>query len=344
MRSNDVAKLISQRTKIADFQSRIVRWFQKSARDLPWRKTSDPYKIWISEIMLQQTQVATVIPYYRRFLEKFPDISSLARASEREVLQLWQGLGYYRRGKNLRLAAKILVEKFAGKFPDTREELLEIPGIGPYSAGAILSIAFRKTEPALDGNLIRVYARYHGIRGYVNDAKTLKLLWDLARIYAPEDPRLSRDFTEGMMELGALVCTPKKPLCSKCPHSIACIAFRENDVDLLPRKRVGRKREKRFERILFLRKGRKIAFYPKGVDRKYPDFMRLPFQSIEAPSPNERFLRKYRYSVTNRDFQVFLVERLSLSQKIVWRSASQVSRLLLPAIDRKILRSFELSE
>ncbi|MDB5037383.1 MAG: mutY [Bacteriovoracaceae bacterium] len=326
-----------QSVSILKFQNQIVSWFNKNARKLPWRETSDPYKIWISEVMLQQTQVSTVIPYYDRFLKRFPNLESLAASTEDEVLKYWEGLGYYRRGKNLRLAAQMIVEKFSGKFPDTREELLSIPGIGPYSAGAILSIAFRKTAPALDGNLIRVYARFYGIQDDVAEVKTLKVLWKLAGEHAPDDSKMTREFAEGMMELGALICTPKNVKCTECPVSKNCVALKKDLVALLPRKRPDRKREKLYEQVWLQRKKNKVAFYPKGSDPKFPDFMRLPHRFLKAPPI--LYEKKFKYSVTHRDFEVFLMKTSTVEKRIIWLDRAKLQEILLPAIDRKIIRS-----
>lgn len=327
-------------SKIPEFRKAVVDWFAANARDLPWRETSDPYKIWVSEMMLQQTQVSTVIPYYKKFLAKFPNVRSLASASELEVLKLWEGLGYYRRAKNMRLAARMIVEKFDGKFPATREELLSVPGIGPYSAGAILSIAFRKSTPALDGNLIRVYSRVYALRDLVNETSTLKKLWALALEHCPPDANASREFTEGMMELGALICTPKNPNCDLCPLARLCEAKKLNLVAELPRKAAERLREKYYEVVSIVRKGDKLGLLPKGSDPKFPDFMRLPFRLVRKPTKKEIALRKFKYSVTHRDFEVFVeTKRAGASNKFVWVSSRELDEILLPAIDRKIVRA-----
>jgi A/G-specific adenine glycosylase len=320
-----------------------VEWFKKVARDLPWRHTSDPYKIWISEIMLQQTGVSTVIPYYERFLKRFPNLKSLAAAHEDEVLQLWQGLGYYRRAKNLREGAKLILEQFAGKFPDTKESLLAVPGIGEYSAGAILSIAFRKQAPALDGNLIRVYSRFYLIKDFVNESKILKHLWAIASDHAPSEAGATREFCEGMMELGATVCTPTKPKCSTCPLEWGCLAKKEGIAEELPRKVQARTREKKIEQVFIVERKSRIGFFKRGADKKFPDFFRLPFKTLtKAPKSNKTSepLRKFKYSVTHRDFLVYAERRDLRSKNLVWVERSKLSQTLLPAIDRKILTSY----
>ena len=187
---------------------------------MDWRLTDDPYAIWISEIMLQQTQVQTVGPYYRRFLERFPSVSDLAAAGPGEVMKAWEGLGYYGRARNLHRAAREVMERFDGIVPDTREALLSLPGIGEYTVGAILSIAFGKKEPVLDGNVVRVLTRLYHITDNVNLSGSQKKLWHLAEELLPEVR--CDDFNQGLMELGALVCRPRKPFCDECPLQREC--------------------------------------------------------------------------------------------------------------------------
>ncbi len=210
----------------------LLKWFRANARDLPWRRTDDPYAIWVSEIMLQQTQVATVIDYYNRFLKKFPTVEKLARAKQDTVLKLWEGLGYYSRGRNLHKAAKTIVSDYNGKLPDTIDELQKIPGIGRYTAGAIASIAFNKPAPILDGNVIRILCRIFRIAGNPKETETKNTLWELAEtLVSPKHPG---DFNEAMMELGATVCTPTNPACFDCPLQKTCAAFKHDEQEKLP--------------------------------------------------------------------------------------------------------------
>jgi A/G-specific adenine glycosylase len=209
----------SQITKIQD---PLLDWYKENSRDLPWRQTSDPYAIWVSEVMLQQTRVETVIPYYQRWLEEFPTLEDLADAEEDQVLKIWEGLGYYSRARNLLSAARIIVEKHAGKLPGDLAALQELPGIGRYTAGAVLSIAFNQPAPILDGNLRRVFTRYFDIKTPIQTAETEKTLWDIAEKLLPiTEPG---DFNQALMELGALVCVPKIPLCDQCPLAQDCQA------------------------------------------------------------------------------------------------------------------------
>ncbi len=199
---------------------RVLTWFEKHRRDLPWRDTGDPYRVWISEIMLQQTQVATVIPYYERFIAAFPDAPSLAAASQEDVLRLWEGLGYYRRARQMHQAAQVIVAEHNGRFPQTFEEVLALPGIGRYTAGAILSIALDQPQPILEANTIRLFARLMLLREQTTGTAAQKELWKFAAEILPR--KRAGDFNQGLMELGALVCTPRNPACKDCPLATLC--------------------------------------------------------------------------------------------------------------------------
>lgn len=209
--------------QVSHLMSRLLEWYHNNRRILPWRKTTDPYRIWISEIMLQQTRVETAIDYYQRFLCRFPDIHTLALATEDEVLQSWQGLGYYSRARNLHKAARYLQERYHGTFPDTFEEVMEMPGIGAYTAGAILSIAYNQPYPAIDGNVSRVAARLWGIEDDIARGTTQRVI--ASKIEKWLIPERANECTQAWMELGALVCTPRQPDCAVCPLNQACQAF-----------------------------------------------------------------------------------------------------------------------
>ena len=203
-------------------QTRLLRWFEKKGRDLPWRKTRDPYAIWVSEIMLQQTQVATVIPYYKKFLKSFPTIDHLAKADLSTVLKIWEGLGYYSRARNLHRASRIVLNHFKGRIPDNLKDLLILPGIGKYTAGAILSIAYNKEAPILDGNVKRVLSRIFAVSDNPARGKTEDLLWHLSESLIPRGSASS--FNQGLMDLGSMICTQKDPQCPCCPLRQFCKA------------------------------------------------------------------------------------------------------------------------
>jgi A/G-specific adenine glycosylase len=210
-----------------------IHWFDLHARALPWRCTRDPYAIWISEIMLQQTQVKTVIPYYKRWMKTLPTLADFARARPQRVLKLWEGLGYYRRVRLAQAAARLIMEKHSGRFPETFAEVLALPGVGRYTAGAICSIAFNQPAPILDGNVIRVLCRLLGIVGDPRSKSVNSKLWQAAQelVSASGDP--SR-LNQGMMELGALICLPRQPKCSACPLRGDCFAWRKKRVEDFP--------------------------------------------------------------------------------------------------------------
>jgi A/G-specific adenine glycosylase len=211
---------------------RLLDWYHANRRDLPWRRTRDPYAIWISESMLQQTRVETVIPYYERFLERFPDVRALATAELDDVLGLWAGLGYYSRARNLHRAARVVFEEHGGELPDEPEALRRLPGVGRYTAGAVASIAFDRPEPVVDGNVARVLARLHGIEEDVGSPRVVRRLWEQAAALAagPESGSLN----QALMELGATLCTPRAPRCHACPVARRCTARREGSESRLP--------------------------------------------------------------------------------------------------------------
>jgi A/G-specific adenine glycosylase len=216
----------------------LLAWFRQFQRDLPWRRTKDPHRIWISEIMLQQTRVAAVIPYYERFLARFPDVRALAEAPQEEVLRLWSGLGYYSRARNLQKAAQQIVAQHGGEFPHEEVAVLALPGIGPYTGAAILSIAFDAKHAVLDGNVARVLARLGAIRGDLRESRR----WQSLQKTAGElfDPKSPGDWNQAMMELGAMVCTPRAPQCLLCPVARFCRARQLGDPESFPEKRKKR--------------------------------------------------------------------------------------------------------
>lgn len=223
---------------LARFRKNLLAWFRQFQRDLPWRRSKNPYRVWLSEIMLQQTRVAAAIPYYERFLERFPDVHALAEAPQEEVLRMWSGLGYYSRARNLQKAAQQIVALHNGVFPATQAEALALPGIGEYTAAAILSIAYGQKLAVLDGNVARVLARLRAFRGNLRAGRRWQELQKSAEaLLAPNAPG---DWNQAMMELGAILCTPKSPRCLLCPVSEFCAARKLGLVDIIPEKRKKR--------------------------------------------------------------------------------------------------------
>ena len=229
----------TRRTAHASFSSRLAKWQKRHGRhDLPWQGTRDPYRLWVSEIMLQQTQVATVIPYYERFLARFPDVATLAAADADEVLRLWSGLGYYARARNLHRAAQAIVERHAGRFPLDVDDAQALAGIGRSTAAAIVAFATGERHAILDGNVKRVLARCFGVEGAVDSAPVLARLWALSESLVPA--RGVEDYTQGLMDLGATVCTRTRPACEACPLASDCVARREGATDRLPGRKSSR--------------------------------------------------------------------------------------------------------
>lgn len=214
------------------FSKKILDWYHENKRELPWRNTTDAYKIWLSEIILQQTRVAQGLPYYNKFVKAFPTVFDLANAKEEKVLKLWQGLGYYSRARNMHFTAKTIIDKYNGEFPKTYKELIKLKGVGDYTASAIASISFGEKEPVVDGNVYRVLARYFGIELPINSTEGVKHFKSLAReVMSTEN---IRDYNQGIMEFGAIQCAPKKPYCLHCPFNYSCTALKENRVHELP--------------------------------------------------------------------------------------------------------------
>lgn len=238
------------------FSEKLVGWYEGSKRQLPWRNTTDPYKIWLSEIILQQTRVVQGLPYYLAFADRYATIKELAAAPQDEILRLWQGLGYYSRARNLHACAKEIVDKYAGKFPETYHELLKLPGIGSYTAAAIASFAFNEPVAVVDGNVFRVLARVFGIEQDIRTSKGKKFFFERANdLISKTEPGL---FNQALMEFGALHCTPKNPACATCPFSKSCIARARQIQHLLPVKSDKKSIRKRHFNYVLIKKGNRI--------------------------------------------------------------------------------------
>lgn len=267
MKTSDTTGGINVKKKVFESNSQnglseivapLLTWYDKNARVLPWRENTEPYRVWVSEIMLQQTQVDTVIPYYNRFMREIPDIKSLAELHEEKLMKLWEGLGYYSRARNLQKAARIIMTEFGGRFPEAFNELISLPGIGKYTAGAIASICFGQPVPAVDGNVLRVVARLNGDAADIslplvkdNVTALLKEIYPTAR---------SGDFTQSLMELGAMICLPNgAPKCDVCPLSPLCRAYLEGTQLSLPVKAKKAPRKKELKTVFLLCCGDKLA-------------------------------------------------------------------------------------
>ena len=256
---------------------KLVAWFRRHRRDLPWRRSRDPYRVWLSEIMLQQTQVTTVIPYFERFLVRFPELQTLAAAEEAEVFKLWEGMGYYRRARQLHAAAKQIVAEHGGMIPREFEAIRSLPGIGRYTAGAIASIAFDTRSPILEANTVRLYSRLLAYRGEATSLRGQELLWRFVEAILPA--RGAGDMNQALMELGSLVCTPREPKCEVCPARSLCPTFKAGLHDEIPLA----KRKVRFEAVreaaVVVRRGNKVLLRQRPQGERWAglwDFARFP--------------------------------------------------------------------
>lgn len=269
-----------------DFRRSLLAWYRTHQRDLPWRakdgQRPDPYHTLVSEAMLQQTQVATVIPYFHRFIEAFTNIHALADASEQQVLALWQGLGYYRRARNLHAAAKMIVSDFAGQVPSTVEDLLRLPGVGQYTAGAIASIAYNTQAAIVDGNVERVFARLLHLTDPINAPATKKKLWAIAEDLVPKSK--PGDYNQALMELGATVCTPKLPKCFICPVREHCQAVQRTNPETLPIKLTKKKPKAVTHVVLAVERSGKFLFEQRPSDGLWSNMWQLP--TWEEPLQN----------------------------------------------------------
>lgn len=320
--------------QVAKLQKALLRWYSAEKRDLPWRRTRDPYAVWLSEVMLQQTRVDTVIPYYERFLAKFPTVFELAEAPLDDVLTLWAGLGYYRRARMLHKAAGEI--RARGSFPATAAELLTVSGIGPYTAGAVASIAYRESTPLVDGNVHRVLSRIFAVDEPAPSAR--KTCWNIATAIVPrEEPG---EFNQALMELGAMICTPTSPRCDKCPVAPMCAAKADGLVDTLPRapKKKTPPIEKRSALLLRSRAGGAVLFARRIQEARFGGLWEPPIVlgSFDAVQLGALGMRRVggsklelagavRHVLTHRILEIDVYRALSAAGK---REAVAVARSL----------------
>jgi A/G-specific adenine glycosylase len=281
---------------IPGFADRLIRWQKRHGRhDLPWQGTRDPYRIWLSEIMLQQTQVAAVIPYYLRFLERFPELAALAAAPPEQVMSLWSGLGYYARARNLHRAARALAERHGGRFPRDPAAIAALPGIGRSTAAAIAAFAFNRRAAILDGNVKRVLARCFGVEGYPGSKPVEDALWSLAEDLIPS--RNIRTYTQALMDLGATVCTRARPDCTGCPLEDACMARREGRTAELPAPRPSRTLPSRSAVALILLEGTRVLLEQRPPTGIWGGLLCLPELPAGESDPLQLALRRFGFRV-----------------------------------------------
>ncbi len=261
------------------FASNLMIWYREHGRDLPWRNTQDPYVIWLSEIILQQTRVEQGLPYFHRFLDAFPIVTKFAEADEEELLRLWQGLGYYSRARNMHKAAKMVVSDFFGDFPTRYADAMRLPGVGEYTAAAIASFSANEPKAVVDGNVYRVLSRYFGISEPINSTKGKKIFAKLAQEMLDVDH--AAIYNQAIMDFGALQCKPKKPLCGTCPFQLDCVALKENRVDSLPVKLKGKASRDRFFHYFIIRKDDHMLMSKRGTSDVWANLYEFPMIETE---------------------------------------------------------------
>ncbi len=262
---------------------KLLTWYSKHARDLPWRRSRDPYRVWVSEIMLQQTQVATVRDYFSRFVREFPNVRRLAAADEQQVLRLWEGLGYYRRARQLHTAARKIVIECGGRFPQSVGELRELPGIGRYTAGAIASIAFDQRTPILEANTVRLFSRLIAYRGNPLSTAGQRVLWQVAEDILPQ--KNVAQFNQALMELGSLVCTPREPKCGECPLSGVCAANAAGMQHEIPRPKPRKTYTDVREAAVAVRRNGRVLMRQCAANERWAGLWDFPRFEIEAEGP-----------------------------------------------------------
>jgi A/G-specific adenine glycosylase len=330
-----------------DIDRVLLAWYRKSRRDLPWRRTRDPYRIWVSEVMLQQTSVRTVIPYYERFIHRFPTVRTLARARLDRVLAVWSGLGYYRRARHLRLAARSIVRSHRGRFPRRLEEVLDLPGIGRYTAGAILSIAFDQRQPILDGNIARVLSRLHRLRGDPASAAIKRRLLSLAGelMAVTTSPG---DLNQALMELGATLCTPVRPRCTSCPVRGRCGARAAGDQGRIPRARRRRQPVIVRSTVALVERDGRYLVRRRARTGLLDDMWEVPILGVDGGRGGPRLrvgerIATVRHSITFRRMRVDVRRARLLSEPrggpYRWIRADRIGRLPASSLLGKILKS-----
>ena len=315
-----------------DFTETILHWYADNGRDLPWRRTRDPYAVWLSEIILQQTRVTQGWAYWERFMDRFPTVDDLAAAPEDEVLRLWQGLGDYSRARNLHAAAKQIVAM--GGFPDTLEGIRSLKGVGDYTAAAIGSIAFGLPAAVVDGNVYRVLARYFGIATPVGTTEAKKEFTALANRLLPADAPAA--FNQGMMDFGATCCTPANPACLTCPLQPSCQAFRDGRVDLLPVKKEASKPVERHLTYVYIRVDGFIAIHRRGSGDIWQGLWE-PWLTDEVPADAGLLVRGFKHQLTHRtlfaDFYLWEpAERPALPEGYRWIEEAELDRYAKPRL------------
>jgi A/G-specific adenine glycosylase len=318
------------------FSDALIGWYRQAARRLPWRETRDPYAIWVSEIMLQQTRVEAVIPYYERFLEAFPTPEALAAAPGEKVLTLWAGLGYYSRARNLQKAAKLIAQN--GRFPDSYDEIRALPGIGDYTAAAVASIAFSLPHAVLDGTVKRVMSRISNDFGDISSTDTRKRLQALADLHL--DPKNPGDYNQGLMELGARICLPRDPKCLICPVAEFCEARSQGTQTQLPTKLRKQKMIAVEKELLLVEQNGSVLLRKRAPDELMPGFWDLP-ETRDLPAAElEEEMHSFRHSIMNKAYRcrVRRARIASPARPMQFLSLAEIEGVPLTTMARKGLR------
>lgn len=316
-------------------QNELLDWYRENKRELPWRKSRNPYLIWISEVMLQQTTVVAVIPYYQKFIKRFPKVESLANAHESEVLEMWAGLGYYSRARNLHKAAQMIA---TDGFPDTAAQLLQLPGFGPYTSRAVASLAYNEYVGVLDGNVIRVLSRFFGLKlkwWLPKDREQLQKLSD----ELAQTPYNS-EINQGLMELGATICTPKKPLCIMCPWKLKCQALKNNKIQQLPLSKPKQKNEIWHWKMKILTKNNKIYLEKNKATPFLPGLLFPPSQALQLSEKPTQF--DIKHSVTKYNIYIDLIRiKSKRSLNSNWHDMAAIKKVNHSSLMTKILKKLE---
>jgi A/G-specific adenine glycosylase len=324
------------------FRHFIIQWYERSKRDLPWRQTSDPYRIWLSEVILQQTRVDQGLEYYQRFIERFPDVDALAMAQEEEVMKLWQGLGYYTRARNLHQAARSIVHDHGAVFPVNYDDIRRLKGVGDYSAGAIASIAYNQPHPVIDGNVLRVVARYQGITEPVNTANGKKQV--RAFLEQQLDPGQPGIFNQAVMELGALVCKPARPLCEQCPLSEECAAFTKGLTSELPIIKKTVRIAKRYFHylVIYSRKNRDLSVWIRKREGNdiWKNLYDFPMIETEDVTSEEQLMKLGNWKNLSGKYHLTIEQSISFP-KYLLSHRELITRFLIIRSDEYFSKDFK---
>lgn len=324
---------------------KIGAWSEANPRDLPWTKTTDPYKIWLSEIIMQQTRVAQGTGYYHKFIDLFPTVTDLANAPEDDVMKAWEGLGYYSRARNLHFSAKMIRDQYSGQFPSTYKEILALKGVGPYSAAAISSFAYDLPYAAVDGNVTRVIARLYGITDGVDLTSTKKHVQQLADLLLKE--QVPKKHNQAMIDFGALVCTPRQPKCTSCPVQEKCTSYKENLVEIIPTKVKKIKRTKRYFHYLHLSDNTGLTLINRrGKSDIWQGLYELPLLETKDNNPLEQHYMLKELGITlesSSSYQSITLPKHVLSHQDIYATVHKVSGLIKEAKRWQVIQDRDIT-